>query len=164
MKHQTSVHWFRQNFLSNISLPSSAVIGSILVENFKKCHFVFKFLVVYFIFKGKLQRAIGPRSSQLFTQCQELDQNTINATKETNQTYLSYILIHISNCYPAMLYEALLPNCRFCFLKKQFITKMNHFSSIFWPFQTRFLADFRGGSWQSEFRDKKRYDLESSNT
>lgn len=130
MKHQTSAHWFRPNFVSSISLPSSA-IGSILVkENLKKHHSIFEFLV-YFIFKGKTPEGNRAQVFQAFTQCQTLDQNTINGTKETNQTYLSCILVQISNCYPANLYPA---NCRSCFLKKQFITKNESFQQYILAF------------------------------
>lgn len=137
MKHQTTAHWFRPSFVSSISLPSSA-IGSIWSR--KTLRSTILYLIFQFILssRGKLRRAIGPRSSRLFTQCQTLDQNTINGTKETNQNYLSCILVQISNCYPANLYPA---NCRFCFLKKQFITKNESFQQYILAFLDKVLAE-----------------------
>lgn len=145
MKHQTSAPWFRLRFTSSVSLPSFA-IGSILLENFKKHHSIFGILV-YFILKRKLQRAIGPSSFWLFTQVQALDQNIINATKETYKptspaSWSKFQTITLQSCMKHF-YQIV----NYVFLKDSLSPRMNLFRNIFWAFQTRF--------WQNEFRDKK---------
>lgn len=71
-----------------MTLPPSA-IGSILMENFKKHHFVPDILSVYLILKVRLQMAAKTMSSGLFTQCQTCNQSTLNAIKERKPTFLT---------------------------------------------------------------------------